>query len=85
MMTKEEIREANQRWYEAREEAKRRAESKGMCIYCDCESEDNMIYQDNLTGEWYLELQTGEWDSYDDDWIYLREYISYCPYCGREL
>jgi hypothetical protein len=56
-----------------------------MCECCDYESEYNEIYQDPLDGRYYLDIQTFEWDSYDDDYIHQRLYINYCPYCGREL
>lgn len=56
-----------------------------MCKYCDGDSIENIIFINPLTNEWYIRLQTNEWDEYGDDFIYLKEYISYCPYCGRKL
>lgn len=43
------------------------------------------IYIDPLTNEYYLDIETSEWDEYDDGFIHQREYISYCPWCGRKL
>lgn len=56
-----------------------------MCKYCDYDGYDCNIFYEPLTREWYLELRTDEWDSYNDDFVYMREYITYCPYCGRRL
>lgn len=56
-----------------------------MCKYCDGDSDESCIYFDSLTGEYYLDIETIEWDSHDNGFVYQREYISYCPYCGRKL
>lgn len=56
-----------------------------MCEFCDYENANNEIYQDGLTGDWYLDIRTDEWDSYNDDFVHQRMYINYCPYCGRKL
>ena len=56
-----------------------------MCEFCDYDSVCNEIYQDGLTGDYYLDIETFEWDEYDDDYIHQRLYINYCPYCGRRL
>ena len=56
-----------------------------MCNRCNYDSSDNQIYKDILTNEYYLDIQTCEWDDYDDDFIHVKEYISYCPWCGRKL
>lgn len=56
-----------------------------MCKYCNYESSKNRIYIDPLTNEWYLDIETTQFDEYDNDWIHQREYINYCPYCGRKL
>lgn len=56
-----------------------------MCKYCDCESDDNQIFIDLLTHEYYLDIETLEWDDRNDDYVHMREYINYCPWCGREL
>ena len=45
----------------------------------------NQIYVDPLTNEYYLDIETSEWDEYDDGFVHQREYIAYCPYCGRKL
>ena len=56
-----------------------------MCRYCNYNSEDNRIFIDSLDGEFYLDIETSEWDEYDDDYVHQREYIDYCPWCGRKL
>lgn len=58
-----------------------------MCTYCDYESDDNIIFHDfpYTKTDWYMEIQTGEWDSYEDEYIRKKVYINYCPFCGREL
>lgn len=56
-----------------------------MCKYCDYSSLDNRIYIDPLTNEYYLDVETSEWDEYNGDFIHQKEYIAYCPWCGRKL
>lgn len=56
-----------------------------MCRYCDYNSEDNRIFIDTLDGEYYLDIETSEWDEYDDGYVHQREYIDYCPWCRRKL
>lgn len=33
----------------------------------------------------YLDVETMEWDDYNDGFIHIRLDINYCPYCGRKL
>ena len=56
-----------------------------MCKYCDSHSNDCCIYSDPLTKEWYEDIETFEWDDYDDGYVHQKNYINYCPYCGRKL
>ena len=56
-----------------------------MCNRCDYDSPDNQIYINSLTNEYYLDIETSEWDKYDDGFVHQKEYISYCPWCGRKL
>lgn len=56
-----------------------------MCKYCDSASNECEIFFEPLTHEYFLDIQTSEWDTYNDDWVYQKEYISYCPWCGRDL
>ena len=56
-----------------------------MCRYCDYESDDNRIFIDPLTNEYYLDIETSEWDDYDDGFVHQKGYINYCPWCGRKL
>ena len=57
-----------------------------MCKYCDYDSDDNEVFIDPLTNEWYLSVETFEWDDWEDEYIHKKVYgIQYCPYCGRRL
>lgn len=56
-----------------------------MCKYCDQNSWWKCIYYNPLTKEYYLDIETAEWDSCNGDYVHQNEYISYCPYCGRKL
>ena len=56
-----------------------------MCRRCDYNSSDCAIFQNPLTGEWYLDHQTGEWDIYEDEFVRDKIYINYCPFCGERL
>ena len=56
-----------------------------MCNRCDYDSPANQIYVDPLTNEYCLDIETAEWDEYDDGFVHQKEYISYCPWCGRKL
>lgn len=56
-----------------------------MCKYCDQHSNDCCIYFDPLIKEWYEDIETFEWDDYDDEYVHQKNYINYCPYCGRKL
>ena len=55
------------------------------CKYCDYNSVYNEIYYDPMSDDYYLDIETSEWDNYDDDYIHQKIYINYCPWCGREL
>lgn len=56
-----------------------------MCNYCEENSPECCIYFDSLYNKYYLDIETSEWDYYDDGFVHLREYINYCPWCGRNL
>ena len=56
-----------------------------MCNRCNYDSPDNQIYVDPLTNKYYLDIETSEWDEYDDGFVHQREYIAFCPWCGRKL
>lgn len=56
-----------------------------MCKYCDPASNECEVCFEPLTHEYFLDIQTSEWDAHNDDWVYQKEYISYCPWCGRDL
>lgn len=40
---------------------------------------------DPLSHDYYLDIETSEWDEYDDEFVHQTEYINYCPWCGRKL
>lgn len=54
-----------------------------MCKYCNYDSNECCIFVDPLDGNYYLDIET--WDAYNDDITHRREYINYCPWCGRRL
>lgn len=57
-----------------------------MCEYCNPMSAECEYWIDPLDHKWYLEVRTGEWDEYNDDYVYERIYgVKYCQYCGSEL
>lgn len=56
-----------------------------MCKYCDGNSYESCVWIDPLANKYFWDIETSEWDDYNDDFIYHREYINYCPYCGRKL
>lgn len=56
-----------------------------MCRYCNYESDNNQIFIDPLINEYYLDIETMIWDSYNEDFFHDKEYINYCPWCGRKL
>ena len=56
-----------------------------MCDSCDYNSPNNQIYKEPMTNEWYMDIETFAWDYDDEDYIHQREYINYCPWCGRKL
>lgn len=56
-----------------------------MCKYCDYNSDECCIFVDTLDGNYYYDYQTSEWDDYEDGYIHDKIYISYCPWCGRDL
>lgn len=45
-----------------------------MCNHCNYDSPDNQIYVDPLTNEYYLDIETSEWDEYDDGFVHQRIY-----------
>lgn len=56
-----------------------------MCQYCDYNSNECRIFIDPLDRNYYLDIETSEWDEYDDEFVHQREYVNYCPWCGRKL
>lgn len=52
---------------------------------CDYDSPNNRIYVDPLTNEYYFDIETSKLDEYDNGFVHQREYVSYCPWCGRKL
>lgn len=49
-----------------------------MCNYCEENSPEYCIYIDPLYNDYYLDIETSEWDEYDDGYVHQREYINYC-------
>lgn len=59
---------------------------KDKCKYCNSDSGYCEYWKDSLDSEWYHDIETGEWDEYDDGFVHQRNYgVRYCEYCGRKL
>ena len=56
-----------------------------MCDYCNPKMYDREVYYDTTSDTWFLDIETGEWSDYNDDFIHIHRQINYCPYCGRRL
>jgi len=72
-------------WLAERRYQQTKSKAKGMCMFCDNDSEWCRIWIDALTNDWYLEIETGHYGQVDKEWETVREFIEYCPYCGRRL
>lgn len=56
------------------------------CRYCNCESDECEYFQDLYDSQWYQDVETGEWDPYDDGYVHMKIFgVEYCQYCGRKL
>ena len=60
-------------------------EYKIMCKYCNIDSDNCCIYHDEDNNHNFIDIETSQWDEYNDEFFCFREYINYCPYCGRKL
>lgn len=56
-----------------------------MCQSCDPNSGYTRIFFNEHRQEYYLDIETSEWDNYNDEFFHITEAISYCPWCGRKL
>lgn len=56
-----------------------------MCELCNDESSSYEVFYNDILGEYYLDVETMQWDDYDDGFLHIKINISYCPYCGRKL
>lgn len=56
-----------------------------MCDMCNPKMYDREVYYNSTDDAWYLDIETGEWSDYNDDFIHIQRQINYCPYCGRRL
>lgn len=57
-----------------------------MCRYCDPNDSLCEYFVEPLDHEWYQDIQTYEWDDYEDDYVHQRNYgVKYCQYCGKKL
>ena len=56
-----------------------------MCEYCDGDSYESCVWVDPLTNEYYLDIETSEWDDYDDGFCSSQRIYKLLPYCGRKL
>lgn len=56
-----------------------------MCRYCDENSYECEVFYDERNDNYYLDIETSEWDEYYDEIVHIQLDINYCPYCGRKL
>mgnify|MGYP003312759730 CR=1 FL=1 len=56
-----------------------------MCKFCDCNSNDCCIFSNDFDNKFYLDVETSEWDDYDQGFVHEKIYIDYCPWCGEKL
>ena len=69
------------------EEYKRMINGKSTekCEYCDSESDKCKVFKNPISQEYYLDIETLQWEDEMDDFMHVTEDILYCPYCGRRL
>lgn len=56
-----------------------------MCKYCNSDSNNCCVHYDESAKRSYISIETSQWDEYNDEFFWFREYVNYCPYCGRKL
>lgn len=56
-----------------------------MCKCCEGDSSDRELFFEPISGDWYLNHRTSEFDENEMDYNYDKIFVSYCPYCGRKL
>lgn len=56
-----------------------------MCKYCDENSYECEIFYDERNDNYYLDIETSEWNEYDDGFVHQEIEINFCPYCGKKL
>ena len=42
-----------------------------MCDYCNPKMYDREVYYDTDSDSWFLDVETGEWSDYDDDFVHI--------------
>lgn len=56
------------------------------CKYCNPDNATCEYFKDPLDNSWFQDIETSEWDEYDDGYIHEKIYgVKYCQYCGRRL
>lgn len=50
-----------------------------------CGACDEEIYYNYELKQWYLKVETSEWDYYNDGFCEVHIPINYCPECGKKL
>lgn len=52
---------------------------------CDgCNETQDYIFKDQ-DDKWYLRVENGNWNFWNDGFDYTDIQVDYCPYCGRKL
>ncbi len=55
------------------------------CEYCDSKSDKCKVFKNLISQEYYLDIETFQWEDEIDDYMHVTETVLYCPYCGRKL
>ena len=50
-----------------------------------CGACDEEIFYNHELKQWYLKVETSEWDHYNDGFYEVHIPINYCPECGKHL
>lgn len=56
-----------------------------MCRYCDYDSNERRVRCNIFTNNYYLDIETCEYDEYFGGYLHYKTDINYCPWCGRNL
>lgn len=49
-----------------------------------CRVCEHQIFVDGLTMEWFMDVETNQWDDVEQGWVFMRVYINFCYECGLD-